>query len=105
MIGPDVAQWLATNGVKLIGLDVPSVDSIDAKVLQNHHALARSGISIVESLDLSAIASGVYQFVGLPLKIAGGAGEGQQGQGTGRASRSPRSVGAWRRGTGGIALP
>jgi arylformamidase len=72
VIDGDVAGWLQAHGVKLIGLDLPSVDSIDAKVLANHHALARSEISIVESLDLSAIEAGVYGFVALPLKIAGG---------------------------------
>ncbi|MFL6516036.1 MAG: cyclase family protein [Chthoniobacterales bacterium] len=72
VIDGDVAEWLRANGVKLIGLDLPSVDSIDAKVLVNHHSLARSEISIIESLDLSAIEAGVYGFVALPLKIAGG---------------------------------
>src|SRR5947207_9833869 len=53
VIAPDVAEWLHKYGVKLIGLDLPSVDRIDAKVLHNHHALARCGIMILESLDLS----------------------------------------------------
>jgi arylformamidase len=39
--------------------------------LQNHHALARAGIAIIESVDLSAVASGTYNLVALPLKIAG----------------------------------
>jgi arylformamidase len=72
VIAPDVADWLKANAVKLIGLDLPSVDPIDAKVLQNHHALARCGISIVESLDLSGVDPGIYNLAALPLKIAGG---------------------------------
>jgi arylformamidase len=72
VIAPDVAEWLKTAGVKLIGLDLPSVDSINAKVLQNHYALERCGISIVESLDLSGVEAGIYNFAALPLKIAGG---------------------------------
>jgi arylformamidase len=47
------------------------MDEIDSKSLQNHHALAHSGIAIVESLDLSEIASGIYNLAALPLKIAG----------------------------------
>jgi len=39
--------------------------------LQNHHALARAGIAIIESLDLSGVAPGIYSFAALPLKIAG----------------------------------
>ena len=74
VIAADVPAWLQKNGVKLLGLDLPSVDEIDSKSLQNHHALARAGIAIVESLDLSDVASGIYQFAALPLKIAGGDG-------------------------------
>jgi arylformamidase len=74
VIAADVPAWLQKNGVKLLGMDLPSVDEIDSKSLQNHHALARAGIAIVESLDLSEVASGIYQFAALPLKIAGGDG-------------------------------
>jgi len=74
VIAADVPAWLQKNGVKLIGVDLPSVDEIDSKSLQNHHALARAGVAIVESLDLSDVASGIYQLAALPLKIAGGDG-------------------------------
>ena len=74
VIAADVPAWLQKNGVKLLGMDLPSVDEIDSKSLQNHHALARAAIAIVESLDLSDVASGIYQFAALPLKIAGGDG-------------------------------
>ena len=71
VIGPEVADWLAAKGVRLLALDLPSVDAIDAKVLNNHFALARAGISIIESLDLSGVQAGAYHFAALPLKIAG----------------------------------
>jgi arylformamidase len=71
VIAADVPAWLQKNGVKLLGVDLPSMDEIDSKSLQNHHALARAGIAIVESLDLSGVASGIYNFAALPLKIAG----------------------------------
>jgi arylformamidase len=74
VIAADVPAWLQKNGVKLLGLDLPSVDEIDSKSLQNHHALAHSGIAIIESLDLSNVASGIYHLAALPLKIAGGDG-------------------------------
>jgi arylformamidase len=50
------------------------MDEIDSKSLQNHHALAGAGIAIVESLDLTDVAAGIYSFAALPLKIAGGDG-------------------------------
>jgi arylformamidase len=71
VIAADVPAWLQKNGVKLLGVDLPSMDEIDSKSLQNHHALARAGIAIVESLDLSDVASGIYNFAALPLKISG----------------------------------
>ena len=72
MISHDVPPWLKARGVRLLGVDVPSVDPIESKDLHNHHALAEAGITIVESLDLSHVEEGRYHFAGLPLKIAGG---------------------------------
>src|SRR4051794_28811471 len=70
-IARDVPAWLQARGVKLLGFDVPSVDEITSKDLPNHHAIAAAGINIVESLDLSAIKGGRYNFAALPLKIVG----------------------------------
>jgi len=74
VIAADIPAWLQKNGVKLLGLDLPSMDEIDSKSLQNHHALADAGIAIVESLDLSEVAPGIYNLAALPPKIAGGDG-------------------------------
>ena len=74
VIAADVPRWLQKNGIKLLGLDVPSVDEIDSKSLQNHHALAAAGIAIIESLDLNGVSPGIYNLAGLPLKIADGDG-------------------------------
>jgi arylformamidase len=72
LMDPDVPDWLGSQGIVLIGLDLPSVDAIDSKELPIHHALARNGITILESLDLSRVDEGVYNLVALPLKVAGG---------------------------------
>ena len=72
VIASDVPKWLEARKVKLLGLDRPSVDTIEAKILVNHHALAAANIAIVESLDLSEIAAGTYHFSALPLRISGG---------------------------------
>jgi arylformamidase len=72
VIAADVPGWLRARQVKLIGLDLPSVDPIEAKMLANHHALAAAGIAIVESLDLSEVEAGPYHFCALPLRISGG---------------------------------
>ena len=72
VIAGDVPKWLETRKVKLLGFDLPSVDSIEAKILVNHHALAAAKIAIVESLDLSEVEAGTYHFSALPLRISGG---------------------------------
>ena len=68
---PALPAWLAARGVVLVGVDVPSVDALDSKTLDNHHALGRAGIMIVEGLWLGDVAPGRYEFVGLPLRIVG----------------------------------
>ena len=72
VVADEVSSWLQQRKVMLIGLDLPSVDPIEAKVLVNHHALANAGIAIVESLDLREIQAGLYHFSALPLRIDGG---------------------------------
>ena len=72
LLKSEAIAWLSELRVVLLGIDVPSVDPIEAKVLANHQALAAGKIAIIESLDLSEIEAGVYQFAALPLKIVGG---------------------------------
>ena len=67
----DVPSWLGQMGVRLIGLDVPSVDHLSSKDLPIHHALRRNGIAILESLDLTAVRPGVYELIALPLRLEG----------------------------------
>jgi arylformamidase len=69
-----VAEWMRGRGIKLLGVDLPSVDAIDSKELRNHHALAAADIAIVEGLDLSEVEAGVYSLAALPLRIIGGDG-------------------------------
>jgi len=63
--------WLAGRGVRLIGLDVPSVDPLTATDMAIHHLLDAAGILIIESLDLRDVAPGVYELIALPLKLRG----------------------------------
>ncbi|WHY78701.1 arylformamidase [Neobacillus sp. WH10] len=73
-IEPDLAPLLASKGVKLIGLDVPSVDPIDSKELPAHHSLYDNGIHILESLMLEGIEPGDYELIALPLPLVEGDG-------------------------------
>jgi arylformamidase len=67
-------KWLATQGVKLVGLDLPSVDKLDSKKLPVHLACFRANLLILESTDLRAAEPGLYELIALPLRIRGGDG-------------------------------
>jgi arylformamidase len=71
---PELADYLGQQGVILYGTDAPSVDALTAEELTGHHALLRNGIGILEGLDLSEAADGLYELVALPLKIENGDG-------------------------------
>ncbi len=73
-LAPDVPAWLGAQGVRVLGLDLPSVDQIDDPSMQIHHRLDAANILILENLDLRAAAPGVYELIALPLKIAGAEG-------------------------------
>ena len=62
---------LAGQGVRLVGIDLPSVDAPESESLPNHHHLAANGIYILESLDLRKAAPGRYELIALPLKLSG----------------------------------
>nr|WP_106784622.1 arylformamidase [Lysinibacillus timonensis] len=71
VIHPDIAPLLEEKGIVLIGVDCPSVDALDSKTLETHHAFYRHGIHIIENLVLQDVIAGLYEFIGLPLKIVG----------------------------------
>lgn len=69
-LSPELAEFLATRGVVLAGVDTPSVDLFDSKALEAHNALAGHGIAILEGIVLSAVDDGLYELIALPLRIA-----------------------------------
>jgi arylformamidase len=66
-IEPELAAYLAEQGVQLLGLDLPSVDPLDSKELHAHHQLNSHGIHILEGLVLDGIDPGDYELAALPL--------------------------------------
>lgn len=68
---PELADHLADLGVVLVGLDTDSMDAADSKELASHHRLNARGVAILEGIDLSGIAPGVYDLVALPLRLVG----------------------------------
>lgn len=75
-IDPAAAQRLVELGVKLVGIDYLSVEQFKSAGFETHHALLSQGVIILEGLDLREVPAGVYELICLPLKIAGGSGDG-----------------------------
>lgn len=70
-LAPDGAEYLASLGVKLVGVDYLSIEQFHSGHHKTHRTLLEKGIVIVEGLDLSAPPMGPYDLRVLPLRLAG----------------------------------
>ena len=66
----ELVDWLHGLGVITIGIDTPSVDPFDDKVLEAHQALLRHDMANLEGLVLNDVAEGRYELIALPLRLA-----------------------------------
>ncbi len=69
---PELLDWLSGQGVKLVGIDTPSVDPEDSKALEAHQALYRGDFAVLEGLALNGVPEGIYTLIALPLPIEEG---------------------------------
>ena len=65
------AAALAGDGLRLLGVDAPSVDRRASQSLATHHALFDGGTQVLENLDLRDVADGEYELVAYPLRLHG----------------------------------
>ena len=70
-LSPEVIHFLSKRGVQLVGIDTPSVDPQDSKLLESHQALFETQMCVLEGLNLSQVAPGSYFLVALPLALKG----------------------------------
>jgi arylformamidase len=68
-VAPETVDLLASHGVKLIGIDTPSLDPQDSKTMDAHRRIRAHGMAILEGLVLDAVAPGDYELIALPLKF------------------------------------
>lgn len=68
---PALVDKLHECGVRLIGIDTPSVDLFTSKDLPAHKRFLANDMAILEGLTLEGVAPGVYGLIALPLKLAG----------------------------------
>lgn len=70
-ISHEAAGYLGERGVRTVGVDYLSVGGYSVDGPETHRALLEAGIWIIEGLNLSVVASGAYELICLPLRLAG----------------------------------
>ncbi|HMN10997.1 MAG TPA: cyclase family protein [Bellilinea sp.] len=70
---PEAASYLVQAGVKVVGIDTPSISLFESPE-EVHSILLQAGIVIIENLDLAVIEPGEYRLMCLPLKVLGAEG-------------------------------
>jgi kynurenine formamidase len=76
-ISLELAQWCVDKGVRMLGVEPPSVADVNdiEELTTVHQALLGGGVIIVEGLaNLDQIRNDKVTFMAFPLKIAGGDG-------------------------------
>ncbi|WP_176736481.1 cyclase family protein [Oligoflexus tunisiensis] len=69
-LSPELIEALAGRGVRLVGIDTPSVDPADSKDLPSHQALYRHDLAVLEGIDLDRVPAGFWKLSALPLALA-----------------------------------
>lgn len=62
---------LHKKGVITVGIDTPSVDLSDDKILESHHAIYECDMAILEGIILEDVRPGTYELIALPLPLKG----------------------------------
>jgi arylformamidase len=67
----DGAEYLASQGVQLVGIDYLSVELFGSSGLKAHKALLEQNILILEGINLASVDPGRYTLIAFPLKYHG----------------------------------
>jgi arylformamidase len=70
-LSADLVHALCERGVRLVGIDTPSVDVFDCVDLPAHKACLRRNMAILEGIVLAGVPAGVYELIALPLRLVG----------------------------------
>jgi len=67
----DAARWLVGGGLRLFGVDAPSVDMRTSTELVVHRALFGGGACVLENLSLGDVPDGLYTLTAYPVLVTG----------------------------------
>lgn len=70
-LAPELVDRLNDRGVRLVGIDTPSVDLMDDKQLLAHQRFLAHDMAILEGLVLREVPIGLYELIALPLPLIG----------------------------------
>jgi arylformamidase len=70
-LSPGFVDWLHARGVRLVGIDTPSVDLFADTSLVSHARFLAHDMAILEGLRLDEVPEGRYELIALPLALAG----------------------------------
>lgn len=70
-LAPELVDFAHERGVRLLGLDTPSVDLIDSTDLPAHKRFLANDMAILEGVVLRDVPDGVYELIALPLPLTG----------------------------------
>jgi arylformamidase len=70
-LSPELVEHLHHQGVRLAGIDTPSVDLFDSKDLPAHRMCLLCDIAILEGIVLAHVPPGAYELIALPLRLVG----------------------------------
>lgn len=68
-VAPETIDLAADHGVRLVGVDAPSLDPEASKTMDAHHRARSRGLAILEGLLLDQVPPGDYELIALPLKL------------------------------------
>jgi arylformamidase len=70
-LAPALVDHLGRQGVRLVGIDTPSVDLFASKDLPAHGRFLANKMAILEGLVLADVPPGAYELIALPLRLVG----------------------------------
>ncbi len=68
---PELVDDWHKRGVRLVGVDTPSVDLFASQDLPVHRAFLKNDMAILEGLVLRDVPEGMYELIALPLRLVG----------------------------------
>ena len=68
-VAPEAIKGLGVQGVKLVGIDTPSIEPQSSKDMLAHKAVLKHDIRVLEGLVLDDVPEGRYELIALPLPV------------------------------------